>query len=56
MDSVAYKAIKTFFDAKNIGLQLIDLLNHHVNATKCAIKTCKDHLTGLCVTDQQFPL
>ena len=57
MDNVAFKAIKTFFNAENICLQLVEPHNHHVNASKHTIQTFKDHvIAGLCAADRQFLL
>ena len=41
---------------EDIGLQLVELHNHHVNAAEHAIQTFKNHfISDLCVADIKFP-
>jgi hypothetical protein len=44
MDNQASRQIKQFLTQHECNLILVELHNHHVNATKRAIQTFKDHL------------
>ena len=56
IDNVASKAIKTYLEEANIGLQLVEPHNHRVNVAKRAIQTFKNHfIAGLSTCDAAFP-
>jgi hypothetical protein len=57
MDNQATKYIKKFLTKKECKLQVVEPLNHRVNATERAIQTFKDaFIAALATTDRDFPL
>ena len=56
MDNVALRAIRTYLEKEDIGLQLVEPHNHQANYAKCTIQMFKNHfISGLCVADNKFP-
>ncbi len=57
LDSQATKVIKAYLKPQDVGLQLVESHNHHVNAAKCTIQTFKNRFIGvLGTTDVTFPI
>jgi hypothetical protein len=56
IDNVPSKAIKTYLEEANVGLQLVEPHNHRVNAAERAIQTFKNHfIAGPSTCDSAFP-
>ena len=57
MDNQATKHIKAFLSVQHCDLQLVEPLNHRVNAAERAIQTFKDaFIAALATTDVDFPI
>eukprot|EP00970_Alexandrium_tamarense_P017799 scaffold11398_cov137-Alexandrium_tamarense.AAC.1 len=57
IDNIVSKAVQSFLEEHQIGMQIVEPHNHRVNAAERAIQTFKDHyIAGLSTTDKDFPL
>ena len=49
------KAVQKYIESQKVNWQLVESDNHRVNASECAIQTCKNHvLVGLASVDTSF--